>query len=78
MPLRMRRRLFWHHPGWGYWHQGCGAPGYGPWAPHPPGPWWPARMTAEDEKEDLTEYVAALKEELSAVEERLKELEKTQ
>ena len=75
MPLRLRRRLFWHHPGWGYWHHGYGHPGYAPPGPPSPPPWWCGRMSAEEEKEELTEYAAALKEELSAVEERLKEVE---
>jgi hypothetical protein len=75
MALRRRRHLCWPQWGHGYWHHGYGYPGYGPYSPPPP-PGWSARMTEEEEKEDLREYVAALKEELGAVEERLKELEK--
>lgn len=67
--LRARDRLFWSH--WGYcgWHH----PHWGPWGPPP---WWAERPTEEEEKEDLKEHVALLKEELKAAEERIKELEK--
>ncbi len=75
MPMRARRRL---HLGWGHhfgWHHplgmcpACGGPaGWGP-------PWWASRPSRDEEKQMLTEYVAALKEELEDAEEHLKELE---
>ena len=73
MPTRARRRLHlcWPHQ-FGPWHQPFA--GYGPapgWSP----PWWGARPSREDEKQALSDYIAALKEELQDAEEHLKELE---
>jgi hypothetical protein len=73
MPTRARRRLHlcWPHH-LGPWHQPF-AP-YGPapaWGP----PWWGPRLGREEEKQALSDYIAALKEELQDAEEHLKELE---
>jgi hypothetical protein len=72
MPKRPRRRerLFW--PGYCSWHHHHF---YGPYPPPPP--WWTERPTQEEEKEDLKDHIEMLKEELSAAEERLKNLEKS-
>jgi hypothetical protein len=67
---RTRERLFWSH--WGC-HR-MYPPYWGPWGPPP---WWLEEPTAEEEKADLQEHIAILKEELSTSEKRLKELEKT-
>jgi hypothetical protein len=56
----------------GPWHYPFAA--YGPppaWGP----PWWGPRPSREEEKQSLSEYIAALKKELEDAEERLKELE---
>ena len=42
-----------------------------------PPPWWMGRMTAREEKEELEDRIAALKEELQYAEEQLKELKQT-
>jgi hypothetical protein len=52
---------------------------FGPWqhpfAPYGPPPAWGPRLSREEEKQALSDYVAALKEELQDAEEYLKELE---
>ncbi len=74
MPLRMRRRRLWTHPAWGNWHHH----GYAPCGPIPLGPWCPVRMSVEEEKVELNEYIETLKEELEAAKETLEELEKSE
>lgn len=78
MPFRRRRHLrpFWphgHH--WGHWPHPM--PFYGP----PPGwfgGWGWERPTRDEEKEDLDDYIQALKEELAAAEEYRKKLDEPQ
>jgi hypothetical protein len=68
----VRRRLHYCWPHWAGWHHPY-AP-YGPppgWAP----PWWGARPSLEEEKQALSDHIAALKEALQEAEEYLKELE---
>jgi len=71
MPVRARRRLRLHSPYCCHW-------GAGPWH-HPmyaPPPWRSRMPSPEEEKEEVQEYIEALKEEIEAAEEHLKELEK--
>jgi hypothetical protein len=64
---RCRMQLCWpHHRG--PWHHA-----YGPYGGPPP--WWGPRPTEDDEKQALSDYIAALKEELEEAEASLKELE---
>lgn len=75
MPVRARKRMRLHWPyccGWGHWHHSM----YGPYGPSPP--WWGARVSPEEEKEAIQEYIESLKEEIEAAEEHLKGLEKSE
>ena len=71
---RLRRRIlgpFCRYWGWGWHHP------FGPYGP-PPHPWWEEELSPEEEKDDLKDYLKMLKEELGAVEDRIKELEKAE
>lgn len=73
MSMRARRRL---RLGWGHhfgpWHHPFGPyGGSGMWG----SPWWVPRVSRDEEKEALANYIAALKEELQDAEEHLRELE---
>jgi hypothetical protein len=63
---RYRMHFCWPHH-YGPWHH--------PYAPCGPPPWWGPRPSEEGEKQALSDYIAALKEELQETEEYLKELE---
>lgn len=81
MPGRIRRRLrlYWPHCryyGGGPYHHPYGYGSYGFGGGPGPGPWVSRGPTLEEEKEDISDYIEMLKEELAAAEEHLKDLEK--